>query len=75
MSRLFFALNNVVLGGYSPGGATTYVTGEDQDIVSTFASLFTSAFNLIADNPALFGILCVAVGAPILATVLAIFKK
>ena len=75
MNRLFIVLNDVVLGGYAGAGVSTYADTGDTSIIGTFAEMFTSGWNLITENPALFGIICVAVGAPILATIIAIFKK
>ncbi len=43
-------------------------------ILGTFASVFTSGFNIITDNTALFLILCVAVGTPILGALVSLFK-
>lgn len=54
--------------------ATKNAAATSDGILGTFASIFTSGFNIITDNPALFAILCVAVGAPILGVVISLFK-
>lgn len=49
-------------------------SGDGTSLLEGFASIFTSGFNMITGNPALFAILCVAVGAPILGAVVSIFR-
>lgn len=71
--NVFYTVMDVVIGGYGSQYAATYSDG-DVGLIDTFASVFTSAFAIITENPALFLIVCVAVGVPVLGAIFSIFR-
>lgn len=71
--NVFKSLQDVVIGGYGFDTPVTYAEGS-VGLIDTFASAFTSAFNILTDNPALLLIVSVAVGVPILGAILALFR-
>ena len=70
---LFNTLADVVIGGYGSNYPATYAEGST-GLIDTFASAFSSGFNILTDNPALLLIVSVAVGVPILGAILALFR-
>lgn len=64
---------DVVIGGYGSNYPATYADGA-VGLIDTFASAFSSGFNILTDNPALLLIVAVAVGVPILGAILALFR-
>lgn len=66
-------MQEIVIGGYGSNYAATYAEGST-GLIDTFASAFSSGFNILTDNPALLLIVSVAVGVPILGAILALFR-
>lgn len=67
-------LLDIAIGGVGSGASTYALEDGGGGIIDTFASIFTSGFEIITGNNALLAILCVAVGAPILGAVISIFR-
>lgn len=74
MYRFFLLPLDVAIVGGGNNGIATIASGDDASIFSTFTSIFSTCFDLITGNPALFAILVVAVGAPILGAIISILK-
>ena len=70
---LFNTMQEIVIGGYGTNYPATYSEGST-GLIDTFASAFSSGFNILTDNPALLLIVSVAVGVPILGAILALFR-
>ena len=64
---------DIVIGGYGADYAATYSEG-DVDFLSTFASIFKSAFSIVSENPLLTAIVFVSVGVPIVGALVALFR-
>lgn len=65
--------NEIIIGGYGEHYAAPYAEN-NTGIIDTFASVFSSIFSLISDNPALLLILVVAVGVPVVGAIFSLFR-